>query len=55
MARDVVDEGRAGPEASVADPDNVDADPDPTSEKNQIWILLDVKFCDKKFLLKNGL
>jgi hypothetical protein len=40
---------------SVTDPDNFDADPDPTSEKNRIRILLYVKFCKKKFLLKNGL
>jgi hypothetical protein len=40
---------------SVADPNNFDADPDPTSEKNRIRILLYVKFCNKKFLLKNGL
>jgi hypothetical protein len=42
-------------ESSVADPDNFDADPDPTSEINRIRILLYVKFCNKKFLLKNGL
>jgi hypothetical protein len=40
---------------SVADTDNFDADPDPTSEKNRIRIMLYVKFCNKKFLLKNGL
>jgi hypothetical protein len=40
---------------SVADPDNFDADPDQTSEKNRIRILLYVKICNKKFLLKNGL
>jgi hypothetical protein len=42
---------------SVADLDNFDTDPDPdpTSEKNLIRILLNVKFCNKKFLLKNAL
>jgi hypothetical protein len=47
--------------SSVANPDQFDADPDPdpdpTSEKNRIRIriLLYIKFCNKKFLLKNGL
>jgi hypothetical protein len=40
---------------SVADPDDFDADPDPTSEKNWIRILLYIKFCNKKVLLINGL
>jgi hypothetical protein len=43
------------PFGSVADPDNSDADPDPTSEKNRIQILLYVKYCNKKFLFKNAL
>jgi hypothetical protein len=52
---------KGGQETSVAEPDNFDADPDQTSEKNRIlWknrirILLYVKFCNEKFLLKNGL
>jgi hypothetical protein len=40
---------------SVADPDHFDADPNATSEKNRIRILLYIKFCTKKCLLKNGL
>jgi hypothetical protein len=42
---------------SVADPDHFDADPDPTSEKkpNADPIILHIKFCNKIFMLKNGL
>jgi hypothetical protein len=40
------------PRSSVADPDNFDEDPDPTSEKNRIRILLYVKFYNKKFSRK---
>jgi hypothetical protein len=41
---------------SVADPDHFDMDQDPTSEKTDADpIMLYIKFCNKIFMLKNGL
>jgi hypothetical protein len=43
---------------SVADLDHFDADPDPANEKldeDPDPIMLHIKFCNKIYLLKNGL
>jgi hypothetical protein len=55
--RNTVEKENFSIHSSVADPDHFDADPDPdpTSEKNRIRILFYIKFCNKIFLLKNGL
>jgi hypothetical protein len=37
---------------SVADPDHFDADPDPTSEKKRVRILLHIKILKRNFFLK---
>jgi hypothetical protein len=54
------DVGNTIQDSSVADPDDFDADPDPNYEKpdpdlDPALCKIYVKFCNKKFLLKNGL